>query len=221
MCGFYRDSYYNHYFRWMVFVDIRRHQRKHISHLFGYCRTSFWSSCYRSIDHNCNLFYRPFKVIIWSILIFQSNQMLDFDMFWLTITFILFILSELYRPNFFAWCKPNWGQIDCGNSTHPKLVTEYVCEGTDEENFAGQESKAKMSFVSGHASFSCQSATFVVLYLQSRSAFQPKLLKDYYLLVPFIQVVMIVFAFFTCLSRVMDYQHHPGDVIGNLIWLIM
>ena len=92
MCGFYRDSYYNHYFRWMVFVDIRRHQRKHISHLFGYCRTSFWSSCYRSIDHNCNLFYRPFKVIIWSILICPSNQMLDlcFDL-----RLLLFNLSFL------------------------------------------------------------------------------------------------------------------------------
>ena len=99
------------------------------------------------------------------------------------------------------------------------MVTNYVCKGTDEAGFAGEDQikKAKMSFVSGHASFSCQSATFVVLYLQSKSSNMAKVLKDYYLLLPFIQVAMIVFAFFTCLSRVMDYQHHPGDVLGNLV----
>ena len=99
------------------------------------------------------------------------------------------------------------------------MVTLYTCKGTDEAGFAGEDQikKAKMSFVSGHASFSCQSATFVVLYLQSKSSNMAKVLKDYYLLLPFIQVAMIVFAFFTCLSRVMDYQHHPGDVLGNLV----
>ena len=99
------------------------------------------------------------------------------------------------------------------------MITYYNCNGTDEAGFAGQDQikKAKMSFVSGHASFSCQSATFVVLYLQSKSSYISRVLKGYYLLLPFIQVAMVVFAFFTCLSRVMDYQHHPGDVIGKFV----
>ena len=61
------------------------------------------------------------------------------------------------------------------------MVTLYTCKGTDEAGFAGEDQikKAKMSFVSGHASFSCQSATFVVLYLQSKSSYMAKVLKDY------------------------------------------
>ena len=135
---------------------------------------------------------------------------------------LLKYIYELFRPNFFAWCNPNWDEIDCWedeNRKIPRWITNYTCDGTNEEGFADNDQikKAKMSFVSGHASFSCQSAAFVVLYLQSKASSMSKTLKNYYLLLPFIQVAMIVFAFFTCLSRVMDYQHHPGDVIGNFV----
>ena len=118
------------------------------------------------------------------------------------------------RPNFFAWCNPDWKKIDCGNQTHPKLVTEYTCSGTSKEGFAGQEEDAKMSFVSGHASFAWQSATFIVLYLQAKLISNSRW-KRFHLVIPFFQVVCIIFAYFTSLSRVMDYMHHPADVIGK------
>ena len=73
-----------------------------------------------------------------------------------------------------------------------------------------------MSFVSGHSSFAWQCATFLVLYVQARFALRNKP-KHFYLLIPFFQVVVIIFAYFTSLSRVMDYQHHPGDVIGKKV----
>ena len=42
------------------------------------------------------------------------------------------------------------------------------------------------------------------------------------LLVPFAQIVMIAAAFFVAVSRVMDYKHHPTDVIaGGLIGTIV
>ena len=123
------------------------------------------------------------------------------------------------RPNFFAWCNPDWGNIECGDETHPNLVTDYTCMGTSNENFAGKEKESKMSFVSGHASLSCQAATFVILYLQVKfvSTNEP---RRFYLAIPFFQVVSAICAYFTCLSRVMDYQHHPGDVIGKTVYML-
>jgi phosphatidate phosphatase len=86
--------------------------------------------------------------------------------------------------------------------------------GTSNEYFSGQESKSKMSFVSGHASLSWQSATFIILYLQAIFVSRNKS-RRFHLVIPFFQVVAAMFAYFTSLSRVMDYQHHPGDVIGK------
>ena len=123
-----------------------------------------------------------------------------------------------YRPNFLAWCNPDLDskKVDCGTTMHPKLVTDYVCRGPVDgnANFAGQEEKSKMSFISGHASLSWQATTFIVLYLQSKFGSR-NIPKHFHLAVPFLQVAAIIFAYFTSLSRVMDYQHHPGDVIGK------
>lgn len=74
-----------------------------------------------------------------------------------------------------------------------------------------------MSFPSGHASFAFQAATFSVLYLQAK--FLPKY-RDH-LLVPVIQVIIMVMATYTAVSRIMDNKHHPTDVLaGTLIGII-
>ena len=82
---------------------------------------------------------------------------------------------------------------------------------------------ARLSFVSGHASLSVYSMSFSVLYLQARMGS-----RDFRLVKPLIQVTSdsilitdslpttllpkvgcVFFAFFTSLSRVSDYKHHP------------
>lgn len=124
------------------------------------------------------------------------------------------------RPHFFDVCKP-------GNySTNDDLeyIEEYDCGGNsiqfpdiDDRNKRIRE--VSLSFPSGHASFAFQAATFIVLYLQAKFSKNDFARKS--LLVPFAQIVMIAAAFFVAVSRVMDYKHHPTDVIaGGLIGTI-
>ena len=70
-----------------------------------------------------------------------------------------------------------------------------------------------LSFPSGHATFSVQAAVFAVLYIQSRASHFPQLKNTFVL--PFVQLVFVAMAFFTCISRVMDHKHHPSDVLGG------
>ena len=79
----------------------------------------------------------------------------------------------------------------------------------------------RLSFPSGHASFAFQSATFTILFLQSKLASSPVELGNQRLWVPFVQIVVLTMATFTAVSRVMDYKHHPTDVLaGSIIGII-
>ena len=95
----------------------------------------------------------------------------------------------------------------------------YTCQGPETEYSPGvapwNTKNVHMSFVSGHSSMAWQSATFCVLYIQSRipvrNQMQPSIL-----IIPFAQLLIIILAYFTSLTRITDYWHHPGDVIGKL-----
>ena len=78
-----------------------------------------------------------------------------------------------------------------------------------------------LSFLSGHASFAVQSATFFVLYLHAAFMWQ-RPSGSSCLFVPFLQALGVAAAFYTCISRVVDYKHHPSDVVaGALLGLIV
>ena len=82
--------------------------------------------------------------------------------------------------------------------------------------------KARLSFPSGHSSFAFQASAFTVLYLQTKycTTIKPDVVgfQQQTLLVPFFQVIAISIATFTAVSRIMDYKHHPTDVLaGTLI----
>ena len=128
----------------------------------------------------------------------------------------------ILRPNFFALCNPDWSSIDCGNMTHPIFIEDYTCQGPQNHGessalfVAPWESKnVHMSFVSGHSSMAWQSATFCVLYIQARNPFKNSTNRSI-LITPLFQLVIIILAYFTSLTRVTDYWHHPGDVIGEI-----
>ena len=127
----------------------------------------------------------------------------------------------IFRPNFFALCNPDMTSIDCGNLTHPQYVMDYTCQGPQEHiqssafsNAPWESKKVHMSFVSGHSSMAWQSATFCVLYIQSRNLFKNSSNRSV-LIIPLVQLIIIILAYFTALTRVTDYWHHPGDVIGK------
>ncbi len=124
------------------------------------------------------------------------------------------------RPHFFDACKPDWANIVCYKTENgvqlPLYVTNYTCLGnyelfTDKEERDHRVHDAHLSFVSGHASFSFQAMTFMAMYLQARLVRRNKPPRT--LLIPLWQLAGVVFAFFTSLSRVSDYKHHPGDVL--------
>ncbi|KAK3521712.1 hypothetical protein QTP70_015816, partial [Hemibagrus guttatus] len=70
----------------------------------------------------------------------------------------------------------------------------------------------RLSFYSGHSSFSMYCMLFLALYLQAR-------LKDEWarLLRPTIQFFLVAASVYTGLSRVSDYKHHWSDVLTGLI----
>uniref|UniRef100_A0A8C3JD54 Phospholipid phosphatase 1 n=1 Tax=Calidris pygmaea TaxID=425635 RepID=A0A8C3JD54_9CHAR len=107
------------------------------------------------------------------------------------------------RPHFLAVCQPDWSRINCSLG--------YI------ENFSCQGDKAKinegrLSFYSGHSSFSMYCMLFLALYLQARMK------GDWARLVrPTLQFGLIATSIYVGLSRVSDYKHHWSDVLTGLI----
>lgn len=108
------------------------------------------------------------------------------------------------RPNFLAVCKPVWDRINCKTDGYIENVT---CTG---DKFLVDE--ARLSFYSGHSSFSMYCMLFLVLYIQARMKSEwTRLLR------PTIQFFLIATALYVGLSRVSDYKHHWSDVFTGLL----
>ena len=89
--------------------------------------------------------------------------------------------------------------------------------------------EARLSFLSGHSSFSFYCATFLIVYLQARLTNFPHVdnvcVRTFYrilkILRPFIQFSMITLAFWISLTRISNYFHHPYDVVtGALVGIV-
>ena len=130
------------------------------------------------------------------------------------------------RPHFLSICQPDYTRV-CKeeNGLYEKFVTENeteICQGTAT---AKMLKEARLSFMSGHSSFSFYCATFLIIYLQARLnkipetscyiGYTAKVLK---VLRPFIQFGVFILAFWISLTRISDYFHHPLDVtVGALV----
>ncbi|OCU02518.1 hypothetical protein XELAEV_18008278mg [Xenopus laevis] len=107
------------------------------------------------------------------------------------------------RPHFLDVCKPNWAKINCSLG----YIENFVCEGDPTKS-----SEGRLSFYSGHSSFSMYCMVFLALYLQSRMrADWARLLR------PTFQFALIAVSVYVGLSRVSDYKHHWSDVLTGLI----
>uniref|UniRef100_A0A3Q0S3U2 Phospholipid phosphatase 1 n=1 Tax=Amphilophus citrinellus TaxID=61819 RepID=A0A3Q0S3U2_AMPCI len=108
------------------------------------------------------------------------------------------------RPHFLDVCKPDWKQINCSAGTY---IENFTCTGDPTKVNEG-----RLSFYSGHSSFSMYCMLFLALYLQARlQADWARLLR------PTLQFFLIAASVFTGLSRVSDYKHHWSDVLTGLI----
>ncbi|XP_021950496.1 phospholipid phosphatase 1 isoform X2 [Folsomia candida] len=118
------------------------------------------------------------------------------------------------RPNFIAVCNPNITLTHCdmyGN----KYITDYKCQ--DSQNDAKE---SRVSFPSGHSSFSAYTMFYVAIYVQLRWNVMNK--RSHLRLIKCgIQICLILIAYYTALSRVMDNKHHWSDVsAGALIGVV-
>ncbi|KAI1289567.1 putative phosphatidate phosphatase [Halotydeus destructor] len=112
------------------------------------------------------------------------------------------------RPHFIDVCKPKDFNILCPNELNYRYVEEYECTQPD----AHKMKEARLSFMSGHSSFSSYSMVYVAMYLHSRANWQ-----TFYLLRPLLQVLAIHLSLFTGFSRISDYKHHWSDVLIGLL----
>ncbi|KAL7847999.1 hypothetical protein AOLI_G00227170 [Acnodon oligacanthus] len=108
------------------------------------------------------------------------------------------------RPHFLDVCKPDWKLINCSSGAY---IENFTCTGDKT-----MVNEGRLSFYSGHSSFSMYCMLFLALYLQARmQAEWARLLR------PTIQFFLIAASVYTGLSRVSDYKHHWSDVLTGLI----
>ncbi|XP_067254268.1 phospholipid phosphatase 1 isoform X1 [Chanodichthys erythropterus] len=108
------------------------------------------------------------------------------------------------RPHFLDVCKPDWTQINCTGGAY---IEDFICTGD-----STKVNEGRLSFYSGHSSFSMYCMLFLALYLQARmQAEWARLLR------PTLQFFLIAASVYTGLSRVSDYKHHWSDVLTGLI----
>ncbi|EDW08111.2 putative phosphatidate phosphatase isoform X1 [Drosophila mojavensis] len=114
------------------------------------------------------------------------------------------------RPHFIAVCQPQMPDgSTCDNATNVgKYITDFTCKGVGSS--ARMLKEMRLSFPSGHSSFTFYTMVYVALYLQARMNWQgSKLLRH------FLQFLFIMIAWYTALSRVSDYKHHWSDVLAG------
>ncbi|XP_059395809.1 phospholipid phosphatase 1 isoform X1 [Carassius carassius] len=108
------------------------------------------------------------------------------------------------RPHFLDVCKPDWTKINCTGGAY---IEDFNCTGD-----LTKVNEGRLSFYSGHSSFSMYCMLFLALYLQARmQAEWARLLR------PTLQFFLIAASIYTGLSRVSDYKHHWSDVLAGLI----
>ncbi|XP_028640183.1 phospholipid phosphatase 1 isoform X2 [Grammomys surdaster] len=108
-----------------------------------------------------------------------------------------------FRPHFLDVCKPDWSKINCSDG----YIENFICQGNEAKVREG-----RLSFYSGHSSFSMYCMLFLALYLQARMKGDwARLLR------PTIQFGLIALSIYVGLSRVSDYKHHWSDVLVGLI----
>ncbi|MCL4121439.1 UNVERIFIED_CONTAM: hypothetical protein GTU68_022299 [Idotea baltica] len=111
------------------------------------------------------------------------------------------------RPHFIDVCKPDFSGTNC--TLNPLQYIDPIPCTTDD---ASKLKDARLSFPSGHASFSTFTMLYLVVYLQARLR-----INGFRLIRPTFQLICLLMNFYTCLSRISDYKHHWSDVVGGYI----
>lgn len=108
------------------------------------------------------------------------------------------------RPHFFDVCRPD---IDCTQSDNRwRYIEDFTCLMGNEKTHKAM----RLSFPSGHSSFSAYTMLYLSIYIQKRFTWRgSKLLRHG------IQFLLMMFAWYTVMTRVSDYKHHWSDVLAG------
>ncbi|CAG7817757.1 unnamed protein product, partial [Allacma fusca] len=113
------------------------------------------------------------------------------------------------RPNFIDVCRPNIDLRNCSQYGRT-YMTNYVCTNSDTD-----ASESRVSFPSGHSSFSAYTMLYIAIFIQVKVQVGRKttlrLFKHGF------QLAVILLSYFTALSRVMDNKHHWSDVLAGAL----
>lgn len=125
----------------------------------------------------------------------------------------IYIKLGRLRPHFLDVCKPNLNQINCVTNGLTGTIYNSISTGG---NFctgnAGDIEEARLSFPSGHASFSAYTMLFLIIYLEARL-----FLVRFCYIKALIQLSAFIASFVTSISRISDYHHRGSDVAGGLV----
>ncbi|XP_034655067.1 putative phosphatidate phosphatase isoform X1 [Drosophila subobscura] len=116
------------------------------------------------------------------------------------------------RPHFIAVCQPVLADgSTCDDPQNAnKYIQEFTCRGLGSS--ARMLKEMRLSFPSGHSSFTFYAMVYMALYLQARMTWHgSKLLRH------LLQFMFIMIAWYTALSRVSDYKHHWSDVLAGAL----
>ncbi|XP_055345757.1 phospholipid phosphatase 2-like [Paramacrobiotus metropolitanus] len=115
------------------------------------------------------------------------------------------------RPHFISVCDPDFSRIIGypGNCTY---VEEPYCRAASSTDpvIISRFADSRLSFLSGHSSFSFYCAFFVIFYLETRLKWMSmRFFKA------FLQFAVFLAALLCSMSRVSDNKHHPTDVMAG------
>lgn len=139
------------------------------------------------------------------------------------------------RPNFLAICKPasnlncltsqvgvgasgtifnsiSTGGTFCTGIKKLKYLKWLKLNDWSNKGLAADIKESRMSFPSGHASFSTFTMLFVVIYLQARLVS-----LKFRSVRPLLQIGAIVAALVTSVSRYIDYYADGWDIVGGVV----
>ncbi|CAO4384217.1 unnamed protein product [Caenorhabditis nigoni] len=111
------------------------------------------------------------------------------------------------RPYFLVACNPS-PIIECDIFNVNVYVTDYQCQGDPK-----YVEEARKSFFSGQSAVTMYCAFWIVLYLEAR--LKPVIRKTK--MISIIQVLLMVYGFFTCTTSIEDNKHYWSDVIVGAI----
>lgn len=159
-----------------------------------------------NVDDNHNIKLKLFNrdIPFWAVNVYNNIVCFLFGAFCtLLVTDIGKQTVGRLRPHFISVCQPIMSDgTNCSSPINAhRYIEDFTC--SNKESTANQLRQMRLSFPSGHASFSMYTMIFVAFYLQYRMQWNGSTLFR-----PLLQFLIIMMAWFTSLSRVSDYKHH-------------